>query len=99
MTNPRAVNAVSLNELQRRWRAVRAGMRERGIDALYALGELAAHAVRAFGEGGRHYVGIETLLVDVGAALGPQVAVLVKGSRFMQMERVVRSFEDSTAEA
>jgi len=26
-------------------------------------------------------------------------AVLVKGSRFMQMERVVRSFEDSTAEA
>lgn len=73
--------------------------RERGIDALYALGELAAHAVRAFGEGGRHYAAIETLLVDVGAALGPQAAVLVKGSRFMQMERVVRSFEDSTAEA
>jgi UDP-N-acetylmuramoyl-tripeptide--D-alanyl-D-alanine ligase len=72
---------------------------ERGIDALYALGELAAHAVRAFGEGGRHYVAIETLLVDVGAVLGPQTSVLVKGSRFMQMERVVRSFEDSTAEA
>ena len=73
--------------------------RERGIDALYAMGELAAHAVRAFGEGGRHYAAIETLLVDVGAALGPQTALLVKGSRFMQMERVVRSFEDSTAEA
>jgi UDP-N-acetylmuramoyl-tripeptide--D-alanyl-D-alanine ligase len=73
--------------------------RDRGIDALYALGELAAHAVRAFGEGGRHYAGIEALLVDVGTALGPQAAVLVKGSRFMQMERVVRSFEDSTAEA
>lgn len=73
--------------------------RERGIDALYAMGELAAHAVRAFGEGGRHYAAIETLLVDVGTALGPQSAVLVKGSRFMQMERVVRSFEDSTAEA
>jgi UDP-N-acetylmuramoyl-tripeptide--D-alanyl-D-alanine ligase len=55
--------------------------------------------VRAFGEGGRHYAGIEALLVDVGTALGPQAAVLVKGSRFMQMERVVRSFEDSTAEA
>jgi UDP-N-acetylmuramoyl-tripeptide--D-alanyl-D-alanine ligase len=73
--------------------------RDRGIDALYALGELAAHAARAFGEGGRHYAAIEALLVDVGAALGPQAAVLVKGSRFMQMERVVRSFEDSTAEA
>jgi UDP-N-acetylmuramoyl-tripeptide--D-alanyl-D-alanine ligase len=55
--------------------------------------------VRAFGEGGRHYAAIETLLVDVGAALGPQTALLVKGSRFMKMERVVRSFEDSTAEA
>jgi Xaa-Pro aminopeptidase len=30
----RAVNAVSINELQRRWRALRALMRERGIDAL-----------------------------------------------------------------
>ena len=72
---------------------------ERGIDALYGLGELAAYAVRAFGEGARHYAAIETLLVDVGAALGPQATVLVKGSRFMQMERVVRSFEDSTAGA
>ena len=72
---------------------------ERGIDALYGLGEVAAHAVRAFGEGARHYAAIETLLVDVGAALGPQATVLVKGSRFMQMERVVRSFEDSTAGA
>jgi UDP-N-acetylmuramoyl-tripeptide--D-alanyl-D-alanine ligase len=73
--------------------------RDRGIDALYAMGELAIHAVRAFGDGARHYVAIEALLVDVGAALGPQVSMLVKGSRFMQMERVVRSFEDSTAGA
>jgi len=73
--------------------------RDRGINALYAMGELAIHAVRAFGDGARHYVAIEALLVDVGAALGPQVSILVKGSRFMQMERVVRSFEDSTAGA
>jgi UDP-N-acetylmuramoyl-tripeptide--D-alanyl-D-alanine ligase len=71
--------------------------RDRGIDELYAMGELAAHAARAFGAGARHYAAIEALLLDVGAALGPQVAVLVKGSRFMQMERVVRSFEDSVA--
>ena len=73
--------------------------RDRGIDALYAMGELAIHAVRAFGDGARHYVAIEVLLVDVGATLGPQVSILVKGSRFMHMERVVRSFEDSTAGA
>jgi len=73
--------------------------RDCGIDALYAMGELATHAVRAFGEGARHYAAIETLLVDVGAVLGPQVTVLVKGSRFMQMERVVRSLEESKAGA
>jgi hypothetical protein len=31
---PRAVNAVSPAELQRRWSAVRGRMRDRGIDAL-----------------------------------------------------------------
>ena len=32
--NPRILNAVSSDELKRRWQAVRAAMRERGIDAL-----------------------------------------------------------------
>ena len=72
--------------------------REAGIDGLYALGELAAVTAHAFGTGARHYPRIEDLLADVGGALGPQTAVLVKGSRFMQMERVVRSIEASTEE-
>ena len=72
--------------------------REAGIDGLYALGELAAVTAHAFGAGARHYPRIEDLLADVGGALGPQTAVLVKGSRFMQMERVVRSIEASTEE-
>jgi UDP-N-acetylmuramoyl-tripeptide--D-alanyl-D-alanine ligase len=70
--------------------------RDAGIDGLYALGELAAVTARAFGAGGRHYPRIEELLTDIEAALGPQTALLVKGSRFMQMERVVRSIEVST---
>ena len=32
--NERIVNPISDQELERRWNAVRAGMRERGIDAL-----------------------------------------------------------------
>ncbi|MBX3649804.1 MAG: UDP-N-acetylmuramoyl-tripeptide--D-alanyl-D-alanine ligase [Burkholderiales bacterium] len=72
--------------------------RQRGIDALYALGELALASARAFGSGACHYTRIEDLLADVGKDLGPQTALLVKGSRFMQMERVVRSCEVSGAE-
>jgi UDP-N-acetylmuramoyl-tripeptide--D-alanyl-D-alanine ligase len=70
--------------------------RDAGIDGLYALGELAAVTARAFGGGARHYPRIEDLLADVEGALGPQTALLVKGSRFMQMERVVRSIEAAT---
>ena len=70
--------------------------RDAGITGLYALGDLAAVAARAFGAGARHYPRIEDLLADVEGALGPQTALLVKGSRFMQMERVVRGIEVST---
>ena len=67
-----------------------------GIDGLYALGELAALTARVFGAGARHYPRIEELLADVEGVLGPHTALLVKGSRFMQMERVVRGIEIST---
>jgi len=67
--------------------------RTAGVERLYALGDLAAEAARAFGAGARHYPRIEDLLADVEPELGPQTTLLVKGSRFMQMERVVRSFE------
>jgi UDP-N-acetylmuramoyl-tripeptide--D-alanyl-D-alanine ligase len=67
--------------------------RENGVERLFALGEHAAHAARAFGAGGRHFARIEDLLAEVENALAPDVIVLVKGSRFMQMERVVKSFE------
>ncbi|MBX3662699.1 MAG: UDP-N-acetylmuramoyl-tripeptide--D-alanyl-D-alanine ligase [Burkholderiales bacterium] len=73
--------------------------RQSGVHRLFALGDLAAAAAAAFGEGARHYTRMDDLLADVGSALGPQTALLVKGSRFMQMERVVRSFEVSGAEA
>ncbi len=72
--------------------------RQSGIDALYALGDLSLASVRAFGGGARHYQCIEDLLADVGKDLGPRTALLVKGSRFMQMERVVRGCEFSVAE-
>ena len=65
--------------------------REGGVERLFGLGELAREAVRAFGAGGIHYERIEELLADVENALAPDVTVLVKGSRAMQMDRVVKS--------
>jgi UDP-N-acetylmuramoyl-tripeptide--D-alanyl-D-alanine ligase len=69
--------------------------RAAGIHRLLAFGALAVHAARAFGEGGQHFELIEDLLAGVEQALGPQVTVLVKGSRFMKMERVVQSFVEA----
>jgi len=72
--------------------------RESGVERLLTLGELSAHAARAFGPGARHYTRIEDLLAEIENALAPDVAVLIKGSRFMQMERVVAALADDGEE-
>ena len=63
--------------------------RERGIGTLYAVGELTAHATAGFGSGARHFASHEELLRAAQAHSGSGTTVLVKGSRFMRMERVV----------
>ncbi len=72
--------------------------RESGIDRLLTLGELSAQAAPAFGAGARHFPRIEELLAEIENALAPGVTVLVKGSRFMRMERVVTAFAVSREE-
>lgn len=62
--------------------------KSQGIDRLFALGDAAQQAVRNFGDGARHYCNIEKLIAAVDKELGPDTTVLVKGSRFMKMERV-----------
>ena len=63
--------------------------KSQGVDRLFALGDAAQQAVRNFGEGAKHFCNIEKLIVAVDKELGPETTVLVKGSRFMKMERVV----------
>lgn len=61
-----------------------------GIDRLFAMGELSVHAVQEFGEGAQHFVEPASLLEALGKVLAADVTLLVKGSRFMQMERIVQ---------
>ena len=62
-----------------------------GIGRLLTLGEHSAETARAFGSGARHYTRVEDLVAEVESALGADVTVLVKGSRFMKMERIVEA--------
>ncbi len=64
--------------------------RGRGIEQLFTLGELAQHASSAFGAHGRHAASIDALTEAVRDAANAGATVLVKGSRFMRMERVVQ---------
>ena len=67
--------------------------KEAGIDRMLTLGEHSEEATRAFGEGARHYKRIEDLLSNLRPGLAHGVTVLVKGSRFMKMERVIEALE------
>lgn len=80
-------------------REIGAYARGRGVDALFATGEMTRASVQAFGSGAGHYAQIEPLIAAVVAQLGSEVTVLVKGSRFMKMERVVQALEANKAES
>jgi UDP-N-acetylmuramoyl-tripeptide--D-alanyl-D-alanine ligase len=68
--------------------------KSQGIDRLFALGDASQQAVRNFGEGARHFCNVEKLIAAVDKELGPETTVLVKGSRFMKMERVADALAD-----
>jgi UDP-N-acetylmuramoyl-tripeptide--D-alanyl-D-alanine ligase len=64
-----------------------------GIDDLYTLGAQARLASQSFGKG-RHFEDVDALKQAVLAQLPDVHSVLVKGSRFMKMERVVMSIQE-----
>ncbi|MEO6320543.1 MAG: UDP-N-acetylmuramoyl-tripeptide--D-alanyl-D-alanine ligase, partial [Polaromonas sp.] len=61
-----------------------------GVEKLFTLGEQSQGTSAAFGEG-RHFNDMAQLAAAVVAELPHAASVLVKGSRFMKMERIVQA--------
>jgi len=74
-----------------------AKVRDAGISRLLATGELSRNTVEAFGEGASWHADIDDLVARLKSELAEGTNVLVKGSRFMRMERVVDRLRDPQA--
>ena len=64
--------------------------RAKGVTQLLAMGDATRETVSAFGQGARHFAAVDELVREIQAR-----TILVKGSRFMKMERVVAALTGS----
>jgi UDP-N-acetylmuramoyl-tripeptide--D-alanyl-D-alanine ligase len=74
--------------------------RAAGVERLYATGALSAQAVASFGAGAQWFADTGALTAALSRALesaGPEVRMLVKGSRFNRLERVVAALTGAGA--
>ena len=74
--------------------------KQQHINQLMTFGDLSELATRQFGinnqdatQNAQHFKSLESLIATLKASMQPNVTVLVKGSRFMQMERVINALE------
>ena len=67
--------------------------KEYGIKRLFGVGELTKHAVEAFGAGAEHYSHHSEVIEALQKDLYEEVCVLVKGSRAMQLEKIIEGIQ------
>ncbi|MEZ5524623.1 MAG: UDP-N-acetylmuramoyl-tripeptide--D-alanyl-D-alanine ligase [Pseudomonadales bacterium] len=65
--------------------------RSQGIDNLFTVGSLSAHAAREFGPQGHAFENQASLIESLKTRINSNTTVLVKGSRSAQMERIVQA--------
>lgn len=74
-----------------------AQVREAGISRLVATGDLSRNTVESFGAGATWHADIDEMMAGLTRELREDMNILVKGSRFMRMERVVHALCDPQA--
>ncbi len=65
--------------------------RASGVQRLYTLGGLARHAAQAFGDAAQSFDSHSSMIERLREDLNNEVTLLVKGSRRMQMEKIVHA--------
>jgi UDP-N-acetylmuramoyl-tripeptide--D-alanyl-D-alanine ligase len=70
--------------------------RSLGVERVFAVGEMTVAAVRNFGRGAQHFDDHEALIESLTEEIRPGINCLIKGSRSMNMERVVKALEQES---
>lgn len=65
--------------------------RTAGVESLYGFGDLARFATNSFGQGANHFPNTQALINVLLPQLGTGINVLIKGSRCMALENVVKN--------
>ena len=71
-------------------------IRAAGIDQLFTFGKLTTATANAFGDDAHHYTDQAALLTDLMPLMQPQTTIVVKGSRSMHMEIIVKGLIAAT---
>lgn len=66
--------------------------KEKGVDQLYCVGPLSKYTVEGFGQGATWFESKEALIEAVSPCLNEENVLLVKGSRAMTMDTIVKEF-------
>jgi UDP-N-acetylmuramoyl-tripeptide--D-alanyl-D-alanine ligase len=71
-----------------------AAAKDSGIEQLYCYGDLSRHAAEAFGKKAHFFTDQQALIQTLKPCLRENTIVLIKGSKSMQMDKVVAALKD-----